>query len=200
MSQQPVIKHEEAKDMSGVSRQLKELKERNRKTLTLPHSGLAVVIRKFDGEIFFAAGGAKLLRIAKANQGPAPDTTVIPDEDAIKHTKALIAAGVASPRVWIGEPHACPEEQITISEIAEDIPYLLDEINALNGVKSEVAAAAESFRAGTRGAAGSPSPEVSGAPDGDPPAVTGATDSAPRDLREGNAATEVAAAATRDEA
>lgn len=90
-------------------------------------------------------------------------------EEAARYTRALVAACVVEPRIWLGQDEQCPEDQITPDDFEQrDLDYLVSEIVAFNGFTQEAAQRADSFREGQRGAAGQDRPQVSGAPDGAP--------------------------------
>lgn len=159
------------------------LKARARKTVTLPHSGVEVVIRRIDQMTFLAHGGRGLL-LAAQEQKDAPQT--IPDEDAIQYIRALVAACLVSPRLWTGNPDECPDEQIILADLADDLIPLINAINTFHDLSKEAADAADSFRPDLGRDAGSDRQEVRGAAAGVAEAHSVGTDAGTGDLPDGD--------------
>lgn len=125
----------------------KRLKARSRKVLTLPASGVEVTIRKLDQLEYIRRGGS--LMAAFEGDGEEPTDGKQADSLAL-----LLELCLETPSLWTGAPAACPDDAVTLVDVADDLAFLIREVLDFNTLTSEAAATARKFRDDVRRALG----------------------------------------------
>jgi hypothetical protein len=128
--------------MGKLSAQLaaQALKARSRKTITLPNAGVEVEISKLDQLEYVRLGGG-IIAAVEAEQAGNP----VREEDKAAFVKRLLKLCVVTPPVYTGDGK-CPDDHVTIADLADDLQFLITEVMAFNSLRKEDAAAAASFR------------------------------------------------------
>lgn len=120
------------------------MRERNRKVITLPSSGMEITIRKLT-QWDFISGGSDIPTGSMTEGKPARHASVKVEQSARERAAIIFGRGVVSPRVVVDDAAECSEDEIHIYDLADDMAFVMDEIIEFSGL-GQKAAVVENFR------------------------------------------------------
>lgn len=128
-----------------MSTWIKEIREKNRKTVTSPISGRDYIIRKITQSEIWQAGFTPIIPPSTEGKKPLSDVEALAwlaqqkDVLTASYMKAGVSLGCAVPTVVYGDENEVPEGAVHARWIAEDERWLYLEVITFSGIADEQA-------------------------------------------------------------